>query len=63
MQTMIENLINGNLKDARRQARGKGMMRIATYLRLELGWSLHRATAAAYYLKTGEGWQDYCDAV
>ena len=61
MQNMIENLINGNLTDARRQAKRHRRVKIYAYL-LEMGWSNSRALLAANYLKTGAGWQAYCDA-
>lgn len=62
MKTMIENLINGNLTDAKKQARGFSMSRISDYLHFALGWSYNRSAKAAYYLKTGTGFQAYCDA-
>ena len=62
MKTMIANLINGNLKDARRQAKQFSPGAIADYLREECGWTRTRAVLAADWLKTGEGWQEYCDA-
>jgi len=57
---VIENLINGNCAYAKRGARhigGETLRRAA----LEAGMSDHKALAAAYYLKTGAGWQTYCD--
>lgn len=61
MQTMIDNLVNGNLTDAKRQAKKFGKLAIAKHLR-EIGWSADKSGKAARYLKTGEGFQDYCDA-
>lgn len=61
MQNMIQNLLNGNLSDARGQAKRYSYDKINLYL-LELGWSSIRASAAAHYLKTGHGFQAYCDA-
>lgn len=61
MNTMIENLINGNLSDARKQAKRFSLNGIARAM-MELGWSEPRAAFAAHYLKTGLGWQAYCDA-
>lgn len=62
MQSLIENLINGNLTDARKQAKRKSFAAIVDYLHLNCGWSTDRSNKAAIYLKTGEGWQAYCDA-
>ena len=59
---MIDNLINGNLSDARRQAKRKSGLAIIGYLREEMGWSHERAFWAANYLKTGRGFQAYCDS-
>lgn len=58
---MIENLINGNLTDAKHQAKKYRRSKIYGHL-IEQGWSHSRATLAAHYLKTGEGFQAYCDA-
>lgn len=62
MKEMIDNLINGNLADAKRQAQKFGLQRIAVYCRTQLGWSARKSAAAANYLKTGVGFQVYCDA-
>lgn len=62
MQNMIENLINGNLKEAREQAKAKSLHKIAQFCRLGLNWSPTKSYYAAHYLKTGEGFQAYCDA-
>ena len=60
METMIDNLINGNLKDAKEQAKAFPQNKILLYLR-DLGWGVTKSVLAAHYLKTGEGWQRYCD--
>lgn len=62
MKEMIDNLINGNLTDAKHQAKRFGLEKIAHYCRRELGWSNRKSAAAASYLKTGVGFQVYCDA-
>ncbi len=61
MQNMIDNLINGNLKDARKQSRRFSQSKIAAHLE-EMGWSVEKSLRAALYLKTGEDFQRYCDA-
>ena len=62
MQRLIENLINGNLRDAKQQA--KRFSRSALYLGLrEAGFSIKRATLGALWLKGASHlWQDFCDA-
>lgn len=61
MQNMIENLINGNLRDAKKQARRFSETKIYSFLK-EIGWSERKAQLATAYLKTGLGFQEYCDA-
>lgn len=63
MQNMIENLINGNCTTARKLARRFSQSKIVDYLTGEMGWSNEKALRLALYLKTGEGFQAYCDAI
>lgn len=63
MQNMIDNLLNGNCSTARKSARRFSQTKIRQFLVDELGWTFERATLCAEYLKTGEGFQAYCDAV
>jgi len=58
---MIDNLINGNLADAKNQAKRFRRAKIYAHL-IKQGWSHSRATLGANYLKTGEGFQAYADA-
>lgn len=67
-ESMI-NLINGNLADARRLAKGISKQAIVIYAYQDLmrGWSLDKARAAAEYLKASDAtkgalFQRYCDA-
>lgn len=62
MNNLISNLINGNLQDAKRQARRYSMETIIEVMRADHGWTWEKAFCAARWLKTGSGWQDYCDA-
>jgi hypothetical protein len=61
METIFNNLINGNLKDAKRLAKPHSTFRLSMYARQILGWSLKRSYAAAYYLKDEAPFQLYCD--
>ena len=63
MRAMIENLINGNISTARKQAKRFRLPDIEAALREEYGWSETKALRAAVFLKTGEQFQAYCDAV
>lgn len=62
MKSMIDNLINGNLKDAKEQALKFTQSQIEKYLG-SIGWSKTKSQLAARYLKVGgqENWQAYCD--
>ena len=64
MNSMIENLINGNLSDAKNQANSMsaGVEKIAIHAAENYGFSWRKAKLAAHYLKTGDGFQSYCDA-
>jgi hypothetical protein len=57
----VENYINGNLKDARRQAVRIPFARLAHELR-ERGYDDHAVSAIAHYLKGTGTWQAACDA-
>jgi len=59
---MVDNFINGNLKDARRQARAYTARSIKEYLTVGWMWSADKAEKVTRYLKTGAGFQDACDA-
>ena len=60
---MVANLLNGNLTDARAQARAFRQEAIAAELAYRYCWSRKRARLAANYLKTGTktAFQEYCD--
>ena len=62
MATMIDNYINGNLSDARKQAKRITLADIRATLIEGCGYSFKKATLTAEYLKTGEGYQAACDA-
>lgn len=61
MKAMLDNLINGNLKEAKQQARRYTEAGIRHALTNFYGYSQAKAAFAARYLKTGRHWQDYCD--
>ena len=61
MQTMIDNYINGNLTDARRQAKRFSLASIRAALVDVCGYGFKKATLTAEYLKTGNGFQLACD--
>jgi hypothetical protein len=62
MKSMIENWINGNLKEARKQAKRHSLTRIRETLKDEYGYSEVKSALVAIWLKTGEGYQASCDA-
>jgi hypothetical protein len=62
MESMIDNLINGNIKDAKRQAKRFKFEKITAYL-LDLDYSTASAYATAGFLKGLAGFQVYCDTL
>jgi len=62
VQAMIDNYINGNLTDAKRQARHRNPQLIKAAFVTLAGYSERRAALTAHYLKTGNGFQAACDA-
>ena len=62
MITLIDNYYNGNLADARKQAKRFSVKKIRAALIERLAYSFKKATLAAEWLKTGEQWQEACDA-
>lgn len=61
MKTMIDNLINGNLKDAKKQAKRFRQADIMEYC-LGNGYSFEESVAMAMYLKNQIDDQPYCEA-
>jgi hypothetical protein len=59
---LAKSLINGQLTQARGLAKRQSAEAICDYLHDELGWSLESSVAATKYLKTGQGYQTYCDS-
>lgn len=62
MKSMIDNLINGNLKDAKKQAKRYKQADIMEYCLNDYGMGFERAVASAMYLKNQIDHQQYCDA-
>ena len=62
MNTLIENLINGNLTDAKEQAKRHGFWDIARAAQAYFG-SRNKAVMAAGYLKGRVTFRAFCDAV
>lgn len=61
MHSIIENLINGNLTDAKAQAKRHALFDIARAA-LDFGMTRNKAIMAAAYLKGRATFQAYCDA-
>lgn len=51
MENMINNLINGKLKDAKRQAKMYSVKEMKSYMMDDLGWDSLKAFRACNYLK------------
>lgn len=58
MKTLIENFINGNLKDAKLQAKRYSLRKISDSLQADYGYSEHKAIMTAYYLKGQCSWAE-----
>ena len=59
-QSIIETLINGNLKDAKDRAKKHSSWKIMTIAE-EMGYSIEEYVAIAGYLKNAIDFQKYCD--
>jgi len=57
----IRDLINGNLKDAKKAAKRAPFWRLMQSAQEDYGFSLTKAHAAALYLKGKVSFQAYCD--
>lgn len=62
MKSLINNLLNGNLSEAKRQAKRFSNWRLREALKEEAGYSDEKATLCADWLKGRDCWQAYCDA-
>ncbi len=68
MEHILNNLVNGNLTDARREAKWHDKGDLIIYAVERMFWSWHLARAAAEYLKApekvkGAMYQRWCDAL
>ena len=65
LDRIVDNLLNGNLTDAKRQAKRASYFGLFEHLYRHLGWSHAKAKAAVLYLKrpANATFQAYCDAV
>ena len=61
-EAAFNDLINGNLTDAKRRARRFSTFRLSMYARQVLCWSFDRSIKAAAFLKGECSFQEYCDA-
>lgn len=61
MESLINNLINGNNSEAKKQAKRHAEWKIRDAL-VQAGYSTPKATLAAAWLKGCDCWQAYCDA-
>lgn len=64
MNSVLNNLVNGNLTDAKEGAKKYDLTHLASYFRRNGGMSFAKAAKAARYLKfpSEETFQSYCDA-
>jgi hypothetical protein len=62
MQKVFDNLINGNLSDAKLGAKRFGLFKLALFIRDNSGLSRNASIMAASYLKGRCTFQTFCDA-
>lgn len=64
MQSVFNNLINGNLTDAKNGAKSYRGTQLQQYAQTELGWTERRSHLAARYLKfpSQATYDAYCNA-
>jgi len=60
MNTMLENLINGNLSTAKNQAKKYTFTRIVNFMK-DAGYEETESNNAALYLKGHIEFQEYCN--
>ena len=60
-QEVAENLINGNISDARANMPLVDSLNVCSAL-IQRNHSIRKARLEIAFLKTGEGWQAACDA-
>jgi DNA polymerase III delta prime subunit len=61
MKSMIDNLVNGNIAEAKKRAKHRKLIAIYNYL-LEIGYTENKAMQTASFLKGETDYQTYCDA-
>lgn len=61
MKSMIDNLINGNIAEAKKIAKHRKLTAIYNYL-IDIGYSERKAMVTASFLKGETDFQTYCDA-
>lgn len=62
MDTMILNIINGNLSDAKRQASRYRTQKIYEAMITDFGWSEEKAELGSLWVKGLSDFQSFCDA-
>ena len=62
MESMIENLLNGNISDAKHQAKRFSLIKIKNQCADEWGMTHNKAWHTAAFLKGEVDFQTYCDA-
>jgi len=60
MEAMIDNLINGNISEAKKRAKHRKLTAIYQYL-IDCGYGEHQSMVTASFLKGETEFQKYCD--
>lgn len=61
LEQIFENLVNGNLSDAKRGAANYSGQELAEFAEQQLGWSTEKSLAAALYMLGETSFQSFCD--
>ena len=61
LTSIFDNLVNGNLADAKLKAKKHSTFRLSMFANQILFWSFEKSVAAAAYLKGESSFQNYCD--
>ena len=62
LKRIVDDLINGNLVDARKRVKRYSYMKLTEAFQEYAGYTLNKAYLATCYVKSGNNFQAYCDA-
>ena len=63
IEQLVNDLVNGNLSDAQKSSKGFSYKVLHNAMREYLGYNYKISVLAVQYLKTGQGFQEYCNSI